>query len=115
MHWLSQSWASLVMHNTKRSGKNHGVSFMRCRMSGTLAGHGANLCEVQVQAGVHHFVAWGHDCIVPHVLIKRNQAVIRALHVMDSLVQRVNKGVGGTMALRWKGPNLEGEDLSGSS
>lgn len=76
-------------------------------MSGILAGHRANLCEVQVQAGVHHFVAWGRDYTVPHVLIKRNQTIIRALHVMNSLVQRVNKSVGGTMALVWKGPNLE--------
>lgn len=27
---------------------------------------------------------------------------------MDSLVQRVNKSVGGTMAVGWKEPNLEG-------
>lgn len=77
-------------------------------MSGTLAGHGADLCEVQVQAGVHHFVAWGLDYTVPHVVIKRNQSIIRAVHVMDSLVQRVNKSVGGTMAVGWKEPDLEG-------
>lgn len=55
-------------------------------------------------------VAWGQDYIVPHVLIKRNQTIIRTVHVMVSLVQRVNESVGGTMALGWKG-----EDLSGSS
>lgn len=55
-------------------------------------------------------VAWGQDYTVPHVLIKRNQTIIRTVHVMVSLVQRVNESVGGTMALGWKG-----EDLSGSS
>lgn len=54
-------------------------------------------------------VAWGYDYTVPHLLIKRNHTVIRAIHVMDSLVQRVNGSVVGTGALVWIGPNLEEE------
>lgn len=111
--WLCLSWVSLVMQNTKKSGKNHGISFRSVwdvTHLGPWQGTGQIYVRSRSRLESTISVAWGHDYSVPHVLIKRNQTIIRTVHVMVSLVQRVNESAGGTMALGWKG-----EDLSGSS
>lgn len=81
-------------------------------MSGTLAGQEQIYTRSRLEFTIS--VPWGHDYTVPHVLIKRNQSIIRALHVMDSLVQRVSKSVGEQWHWLGKDQIWKGEDLSGS-